>query len=169
MSTPPTAERPTGAPTTDGPAPHGRSSEKGRAGRGRAAKNTKATRAKAVGGPTTGPTAARTAGPSAGQEEAARLLRQLTPREAEALAHLAAGRNLAETAAALGVAPATARSYQHRAMRKLGTRTRGEIDAFAALLSPAQTAPAAGRTAPGTTAGGRTAAAGRAAGPARSG
>lgn len=72
------------------------------------------------------------------QSEALRLLRQLTPREAQALAHLAAGRDLAQSAAALGVTPATARSYQHRAMRKLGTRTHGEIVAFAALLSPAQ-------------------------------
>ncbi|MFE6749260.1 LuxR C-terminal-related transcriptional regulator [Kitasatospora purpeofusca] len=66
--------------------------------------------------------------------DAAALLRRLTAREAEAFAHLAAGRDLAETATALGVTPTTARSYQHRALRKLGTRTQGEIAALAALL-----------------------------------
>ncbi|MFF2349312.1 hypothetical protein ACFVVL_05995, partial [Kitasatospora sp. NPDC058115] len=75
----------------------------------------------------------------AGKDEAAELLRRLTAREAQAFAHLAAGRDLAETAAALGVTTATARGYQHRALRKLGTRTQDEITALAALL-PATTA-----------------------------
>ncbi|MER6363054.1 LuxR C-terminal-related transcriptional regulator [Kitasatospora sp. NPDC001527] len=70
-----------------------------------------------------------------GQDAAAGLLRRLTAREAQAFAHLAAGRDLAETAAALGVTTTTARSYQHRALRKLGTRTQDEITALAALLS----------------------------------
>ncbi|MFE2110967.1 hypothetical protein ACFXAF_34575, partial [Kitasatospora sp. NPDC059463] len=71
---------------------------------------------------------------AAGKDEAAELLRRLTAREAQAFAHLAAGRDLAETAAALGVTTATARGYQHRALRKLGTRTQDEITALAALL-----------------------------------
>ncbi|MFF1908410.1 LuxR C-terminal-related transcriptional regulator [Kitasatospora sp. NPDC058218] len=155
MTTPPTAERPAGAPAAahptahptarpaapaDPPAPQGRPG-KGRSGRGRAAKAANAARAARTpepGGPAEGPTG----GPPGGQDEALRLLRQLTPREAQALAQLAAGRDLAQSAAALGVTPATARSYQHRAMRKLGTRTHAEIAAFAALLSPAQAASA---------------------------
>ncbi|MFJ3791830.1 LuxR C-terminal-related transcriptional regulator [Kitasatospora sp. NPDC090091] len=154
MSTPPTAERPTGAPApTDAPAPQGRPG-KGRPGRGRAAaKPAKGTpsapEAQAVpAGQAAGSARGRAAGGgSVDPAEASRLLRQLTPREAQALAHLAAGRPLAESAAVLGVTPATARTYQHRAMRKLGTRTRAEIGAFAALLSPAQASPAAGETA----------------------
>ncbi|MCG6496491.1 LuxR C-terminal-related transcriptional regulator [Kitasatospora sp. A2-31] len=153
MSTPPTAERPTGAPTDHQPAPQGRPG-KGRPGRGRAAAKPAqgtplAPQAQAApGGQTAGGARGRAAGgTSPDPAEASRLLRQLTPREAQALAHLAAGRPLAESAAALGVTPATARTYQHRAMRKLGTRTRAEIGAFAALLSPAQASPAAGETA----------------------
>ncbi|WP_395295834.1 LuxR C-terminal-related transcriptional regulator [Kitasatospora hibisci] len=158
MSTPPTAERPTGAPaTTDHqPAPQGRPG-RGRPGRGRAV----AKPAKGVPGTPGAPEAqavpaGQTAGSSRGEAaggvsldpaEASRLLRQLTPREAQALAHLAAGRPLAESAAVLGVTPATARTYQHRAMRKLGTRTRAEIGVFAALLSPAQASPATGEKA----------------------
>ncbi|MGV9267061.1 LuxR C-terminal-related transcriptional regulator [Kitasatospora sp. NPDC003701] len=156
MTTPPTAERPAGAPAaahstdrpaaTDPPAPQGRPG-KGRSGRGRSAKAARAGRTAEPGGPTGGPSDGPAGAPTVDQDEALRLLRQLTPREAQALAHLAAGRDLARSAAALGVTPATARSYQHRAMRKLGTRTHAEIAAFAALLSPAQTAStgAAGR------------------------
>ncbi|MEU6238435.1 LuxR C-terminal-related transcriptional regulator, partial [Kitasatospora sp. NPDC047058] len=102
----------------------------------------------------TGPAApVAPATPAAGREEAARLIRELTPREAQALAHLAAGRELDESAAALGVTPTTARRYQHRALRKLGARTRAEITAFADLLNPAQAAPnATADTAPDTAA-----------------
>ncbi|MER8099826.1 sigma factor-like helix-turn-helix DNA-binding protein [Kitasatospora sp. NPDC094016] len=63
-------------------------------------------------------------------QDAARLLRKLTPREAQVLAHLAAGRDLPQAAAALGVAPATARSYVQRAMRKLGAATEAEAVAL---------------------------------------
>ncbi|MFE2723713.1 LuxR C-terminal-related transcriptional regulator [Kitasatospora sp. NPDC059327] len=170
MTTPPTAERPPGAPaahpaahstarptaSADPPAPQGRPG-KGRAGRGRGPKAGKGAKAPttaaaaratetgpATGGSGDGPGGGSGGGPAAEsggrQDEALRLLRQLTPREAQALAQLAAGRDLAQAAAALGVTPATARSYQHRAMRKLGTRTHAEIAAFAALLSPAQSA-----------------------------
>ncbi|MFD0272534.1 LuxR C-terminal-related transcriptional regulator [Kitasatospora sp. NPDC127111] len=157
MSTPPTAERPTGAPASApaspaSPAPpgEGRSTPPGRSGKGRAGRGrtTGEPGAGRGGGPTApaaptgpGPSTAPAAPTGAGRDEAARLIRQLTPREAQALAHLAADRDLDESAAALGVTPATLRRYQHRALRKLGTRTRTEIAAFAALLSPAQTAP----------------------------
>ncbi|WP_198549671.1 helix-turn-helix transcriptional regulator, partial [Kitasatospora aureofaciens] len=72
-------------------------------------------------------------------------LRKLTPREAEALSHLAAGHGLDHTAAALGVTPATARSYLQRALHKLGCPT--EAAAIALLrtappVSPGRRSPA---------------------------
>ncbi|MFD7448903.1 LuxR C-terminal-related transcriptional regulator [Kitasatospora sp. NPDC059827] len=66
-------------------------------------------------------------------------LRKLTPREAQALTHLAAGHGLDHTAAALGVTTATARSYLHRAMRKLGCPT--EAAAIALLRTAPPTGP----------------------------
>ncbi|MFF2075775.1 LuxR C-terminal-related transcriptional regulator [Kitasatospora sp. NPDC058162] len=65
-------------------------------------------------------------------------LGKLTPRETQALAHLAAGHGLDHTAAALGVTTATARSYLHRAMRKLGCPTE------AAAIALIRTAPPTG-------------------------
>ncbi|MEV7602691.1 LuxR C-terminal-related transcriptional regulator [Kitasatospora sp. NPDC089797] len=73
-------------------------------------------------------------------------LRKLTPREAQALAHLAAGHDLDHTAAALGVTATTARSYLHRAMRKLGCPT--EAAAIALLTTAPPTGP--GRRSPAT-------------------
>ncbi|MFF2043265.1 sigma factor-like helix-turn-helix DNA-binding protein [Kitasatospora sp. NPDC058170] len=134
MTTPPTAERPTDATdatdAADQSSPPSRPG-KARTGRGRAAKAAKATRTRAA-GPDSGPPP---------PPDAALLLRQLTPREAQALAHLAAGLDAAQSAAALGVTPATARSHLQRAMRKLGTRTQAELAAFAALLSTPQASP----------------------------
>ncbi|MFJ2866217.1 hypothetical protein [Kitasatospora sp. NPDC087314] len=75
---------------------------------------------------------------------AAHLLRKLTPREAEALAHLAAGRDLPQTAAALGVTPAAASGYIQRAVRKLGAATEAEA---VALTTPPQTPDTAPSTA----------------------
>ncbi|MER7579376.1 LuxR C-terminal-related transcriptional regulator [Kitasatospora sp. NPDC097691] len=66
----------------------------------------------------------------------ARLLRKLTPREAQTLAHLAAGHDLPRTAAALGVTPTTARSYLLRAMRKLGATSEAEAVTLAAGSLP---------------------------------
>ncbi|MEU4117694.1 LuxR C-terminal-related transcriptional regulator [Kitasatospora sp. NPDC028055] len=66
-------------------------------------------------------------------------LRKLTPREVQALTHLAAGHGLDHTAAALGVTTATARSYLHRAMRKLGCPT--EAAAIALLRTAPPTGP----------------------------
>ncbi|MFI5644676.1 LuxR C-terminal-related transcriptional regulator [Kitasatospora sp. NPDC051705] len=76
-------------------------------------------------------------------QDTARLLRKLTPREAQALGHLATGRDLPQTAAALGVTPATARSYVQRAMRKLGAATEAEAVALTAGLRAPQTSPPA--------------------------
>ncbi|MFI9332302.1 sigma factor-like helix-turn-helix DNA-binding protein [Kitasatospora sp. NPDC052868] len=130
MTTPPTAERPAdaaeGADQSSPPSHPG----KARAGRGRATKAAKATRTRGAGSDS-GP-------PPPPPPDAARLLRQLTPREAQALAHLAAGLDTAQSAAALGVTPATVRSHLQRAMRKLGTRTQAELAAFTALLSTPQ-------------------------------
>ncbi|WP_051967031.1 helix-turn-helix domain-containing protein [Kitasatospora mediocidica] len=70
-----------------------------------------------------------------------RLLRLLSPREAQALARLVAGDDTRAIAEALGVAPSTARTHLHRAMRKLGVRTRAEAAALAApALAPSPVA-----------------------------
>ncbi|PBC79403.1 DNA-binding CsgD family transcriptional regulator [Streptomyces sp. TLI_235] len=93
-------------------------------------------------GPTTGaqPDAAASSAvtPSAAaREDAARLLRRLTPREAQVLARTAAGDDERAVAAALGIAPATARRHLDRAMRKLGVGSRAEAARLAALLGTA--------------------------------
>ncbi|WP_431679025.1 LuxR C-terminal-related transcriptional regulator [Kitasatospora sp. KL5] len=67
-------------------------------------------------------------------EEAARLLRRLTPREAQVVARLAAGEDNRAIAAALGISPATARTHLTRAMRKLGVGSRAEAARLADLL-----------------------------------
>ncbi|MFJ9770203.1 LuxR C-terminal-related transcriptional regulator [Kitasatospora sp. NPDC101157] len=80
-------------------------------------------------------------------------LRKLTPREAETLSHLAAGHGLDHTAAALGVTRTTARSYLHRALRKLGCPTEAAAIALlrtAPSVSPGRR-PAAGPTDPNRT------------------
>ncbi|GAB7182653.1 sigma factor-like helix-turn-helix DNA-binding protein [Kitasatospora sp. Ki12] len=82
------------------------------------------------------PTPERHRGPDRGGQDTARLLRKLTPREAQTLAHLAAGHDLPRTAAALGVTPTTARSYLLRAMRKLGAPTQAEAITLAAGALP---------------------------------
>ncbi|MDH6578118.1 helix-turn-helix transcriptional regulator [Kitasatospora sp. MAP5-34] len=71
------------------------------------------------------------------------LLRLLTPREAQLLTRLAAGESIDTTARALGLTPGTARAQLHRAMRKLGVRTRADAVAVSGLLSPAPPAPPA--------------------------
>ncbi|MER5862636.1 LuxR C-terminal-related transcriptional regulator [Kitasatospora sp. NPDC002040] len=85
----------------------------------------------APGDPVTSPAPAR---PHA---DPARLLRLLTPREAQALALLATGLDTGEIAAQLGISPGTARTHLHRAMRKLGVRSRAEA---VALTAPAASA-----------------------------
>ncbi|WP_051731799.1 LuxR C-terminal-related transcriptional regulator [Kitasatospora phosalacinea] len=79
----------------------------------------------------------RTAGTSPrAREDAELLLRRLAPREARALARLAAGDDLRATARHLGVAPGTARTHLNRAIRKLGVRNREEAVALLATLAP---------------------------------
>ncbi|MFJ3218567.1 sigma factor-like helix-turn-helix DNA-binding protein [Kitasatospora sp. NPDC086801] len=111
MTTPPTAEHPSGA---DSPTSKGRP------------RKPRATRP---------------------DQETDRLLRKLTPRETQVLAHLAAGRDLPQAAAALGVTPATARSHVQRAMRKLGAATEAEA---VALTTARPKTPETAPTAPGT-------------------
>ncbi|SOB83683.1 sigma factor-like helix-turn-helix DNA-binding protein [Streptomyces sp. 1331.2] len=74
--------------------------------------------------------------PARPDRDAAQLLQKLTPREAQTLAHLAAGHDLPRTAAVLGITPATARSYLSRAMRKLGVPTEAEAVTLAAGTLP---------------------------------
>ncbi|WP_197084669.1 sigma factor-like helix-turn-helix DNA-binding protein [Saccharothrix sp. ST-888] len=86
---------------------------------------------------TTTPTTARE------HPEAARLLRVLSPREAQVLTMLATGTDLQAIAKELGIAATTARSHLNRGMRKLGMRTREEALALAAVLvSPVPASPA---------------------------
>ncbi|MFJ7912895.1 LuxR C-terminal-related transcriptional regulator [Kitasatospora sp. NPDC096204] len=82
------------------------------------------------------PTPERHRRPARAGTDAGRLLRELTPREVQALAHLAVGHDLPRTAAALGVTPTTARSHLQRALRKLGTRTEAEALALLAGILP---------------------------------
>ncbi|WP_405004867.1 LuxR C-terminal-related transcriptional regulator [Kitasatospora purpeofusca] len=145
MTKPPTAAR-TGTQPAPPAAPAATTPSPNRGGKGRPGKR-KGGRGRT--GTTTGTEGAAQNGGGMPDADAAALLRRLTAREAEAVAHLAAGRDLAETATALGVTPATARSYQHRALRKLGTRTQAEVAALAALL-PAPPGPGAS---PGTSPG----------------
>ncbi|GLW71371.1 hypothetical protein Kpho02_36700 [Kitasatospora phosalacinea] len=101
----------------------------------------------------------RTAGTTTGtssrsREDAELLLRRLAPREAQALARLAAGDDLRAMARHLGIAPGTARNHLNRAVRKLGVRTGEEAVALLTALAPqapaAPTTPAATAPAPTT-------------------
>ncbi|MFJ9519089.1 sigma factor-like helix-turn-helix DNA-binding protein [Kitasatospora sp. NPDC101801] len=85
----------------------------------------------APGGAVTSPAPAR---PHA---DPTQLLRLLTPRETQALALLAAGLDTGAIAEQLGISPGTARTHLHRAMRKLGVRTRAEATALTAAAPPA--------------------------------
>ncbi|MDY0810177.1 sigma factor-like helix-turn-helix DNA-binding protein [Kitasatospora purpeofusca] len=132
MTKPPTTARSGNRPTPPAaPASASASASPNRDGKGRPEKREDG---RGRTGTTAGADGAARNGGGMPDADPAALLRRLTAREAEALTHLAAGRDLAETAAALGVTPTTARSYQHRALRKLGTRTQAEIAALAALL-----------------------------------
>ncbi|GAA1160402.1 hypothetical protein GCM10009664_30610 [Kitasatospora gansuensis] len=79
--------------------------------------------------------------PTRPHADPAQLLRLLTPRETQALALLATGLDTRAIAEQLGISPGTARTHLHRAMRKLGVRTRGEASALVA--PPPVSAPAA--------------------------
>ncbi|WP_441245723.1 LuxR C-terminal-related transcriptional regulator [Kitasatospora sp. McL0602] len=68
------------------------------------------------------------------------LVRLLTPREAQALDLLVAGHDTPSIARSLGLAPDAARVLLHRALRKLGVRTRAGA---AAVLAPPVAVPEA--------------------------
>ncbi|MEZ0065237.1 DNA-binding NarL/FixJ family response regulator [Streptacidiphilus sp. MAP12-20] len=65
-------------------------------------------------------------------DEAQRLLRLLTRREAEVLARIAEGQDTQEIAEGMHIAPSTARTHVQRVLVKLGARTRLEAAAVAA-------------------------------------
>jgi DNA-binding NarL/FixJ family response regulator len=65
-------------------------------------------------------------------DEALRLLRLLTRREAEVLARIADGQDTQEIAEGMRIAPSTARTHVQRVLVKLGARTRLEAAAVAA-------------------------------------
>ncbi|MEU9128266.1 LuxR C-terminal-related transcriptional regulator [Kitasatospora sp. NPDC048540] len=65
-------------------------------------------------------------------DEALRLLRQLTRRETQVLARIAEGQDTAAIAAGMGIASSTARTHVQRVLMKLGARTRLEAAAVAA-------------------------------------
>ncbi|GAA1985357.1 response regulator transcription factor [Kitasatospora viridis] len=64
-------------------------------------------------------------------DEALRLLGALTRREVQVLARIAEGQDTQEIAAAMGIAPSTARTHVQRVLMKLGARTRLEAAAVA--------------------------------------
>jgi DNA-binding NarL/FixJ family response regulator len=72
----------------------------------------------------------------------------LTDREREVVALVAEGMNNDEIAAALVVAPATARTHVSRAMMKLGARDRAQLVVFAyqsgLVTAPDRPAPSSG-------------------------
>jgi DNA-binding NarL/FixJ family response regulator len=61
----------------------------------------------------------------------------LTPREADVLEHLQAGRSNAEIAVALNVGVETVRTHARAIYRKLGVRTRRDLASMAAAVPPA--------------------------------
>ncbi|MEV4614386.1 LuxR C-terminal-related transcriptional regulator [Kitasatospora sp. NPDC049258] len=65
-------------------------------------------------------------------DEALRLLRQLTRREVQVLARIAEGQDTTAIAAGMGIASSTARTHVQRVLMKLGARTRLEAAAVAA-------------------------------------
>lgn len=65
-------------------------------------------------------------------DEGARLLRILTPREVEVLVRVAEGEDTRLIAAGMGIAPSTARTHVQRVLMKLGVGSRLEAAALAA-------------------------------------
>ncbi|MFD8336942.1 response regulator transcription factor [Streptomyces solisilvae] len=65
-------------------------------------------------------------------DEGARLLRMLTPREVEVLVRVAEGEDTRLIAAGMGIAPSTARTHVQRVLMKLGVGSRLEAAALAA-------------------------------------
>ncbi|MFP8959911.1 LuxR C-terminal-related transcriptional regulator [Streptomyces nanhaiensis] len=65
-------------------------------------------------------------------DEGVRLLRMLTPREAEVLVRVAEGEDTRTIAVGMGIAPSTARTHVQRVLMKLGVGSRLEAAALAA-------------------------------------
>ncbi|KRV48852.1 transcriptional regulator [Wenjunlia vitaminophila] len=65
-------------------------------------------------------------------DEGARLLQMLTPREVEVLVRVAEGEDTRLIAAGMGIAPSTARTHVQRVLMKLGVGSRLEAAALAA-------------------------------------
>ncbi|MCG3042470.1 response regulator transcription factor [Streptomyces sp. S1A] len=65
-------------------------------------------------------------------DEGVRLLRMLTPREAEVLVRVAEGEDTRAIAVGMGIAPSTARTHVQRVLMKLGVGSRLEAAALAA-------------------------------------
>ncbi|MFH8403603.1 LuxR C-terminal-related transcriptional regulator [Streptomyces sp. NPDC018019] len=85
-------------------------------------------------------------------DEGARLLQMLTPREVEVLVRVAEGEDTRLIAAGMGIAPSTARTHVQRVLMKLGVGSRLEAAALAArtgLLDRAATRGAGAREAAG--------------------
>ncbi|OIV38881.1 helix-turn-helix transcriptional regulator [Mangrovactinospora gilvigrisea] len=72
------------------------------------------------------------AAPAPPDDEAARLLRVLTPREREVLARVVDGEGTRQIAEGMGIALSTARTHVQRVLTKLGARSRLEAAATAA-------------------------------------
>lgn len=70
--------------------------------------------------------------PAEADDEAARLLRLLTPREVAVLVRVAEGEDTRLIAAGMGIAPSTARTHVQRVLRKLAVTSRLEAAALAA-------------------------------------
>ncbi|MER5814894.1 response regulator transcription factor [Streptomyces californicus] len=79
-------------------------------------------------------------------DEGRRLLRMLTPREAEVLVRVAEGEGTRLIAAGMGIAPSTARTHVQRVLMKLGVGSRLEAAALAARTGLLARAAAHART-----------------------
>ncbi len=84
-------------------------------------------------------------------DEGARLLKALTPREIEVLVRVAEGEDTREVAVGMGIAPSTARTHVQRVLVKLGVGSRLEAAALAARtgLLDRVTGPGSGGGRPG--------------------
>ena len=76
------------------------------------------------------------------KETKARDILKLTPREADVLGHLQAGRSNAEIALALSVSVETVRTHRRNIYRKLGVRTRRELASLSSGNGAGRRAPA---------------------------
>ncbi len=83
-------------------------------------------------------------GPAGDEADGAKALAttfSLTPAETRLVEHLLAGRNLKESAGALGVAMTTAKSHLENIFQKTGVRRQGELMRLAARVAAPADAP----------------------------